>query len=109
MTRLVESFLGVRESSVSDSNDLVALKVSARTEPRRTAGAMAKLRQEGTPFRVEAVGAGASHQMLKAMILAQGMVAENGESVTWSLCFEDTFLKRDGIAGSLIAAKPVFR
>jgi stage V sporulation protein S len=54
------------------------LKVSAQSNPKAVAGALtAILREEGSA-EVQAVGAGAVNQAVKAIAIARGFVAPNG-------------------------------
>lgn len=54
------------------------LKVSARSYPNSVAGAIASvMREEGT-VEVQAVGAGASNQAIKAIAIARGYLAPIG-------------------------------
>ncbi|MBP2650144.1 MAG: spoVS 1 [Firmicutes bacterium] len=54
------------------------LKVSAASSPKSVAGALsAVLREKGTA-EVQAVGAGAVNQAIKAIAIARGFVAPNG-------------------------------
>ncbi|MBP2642175.1 MAG: spoVS 2 [Firmicutes bacterium] len=54
------------------------LKVSASSSPKSVAGALsAVLREKGTA-EVQAVGAGAVNQAIKAIAIARGFVAPNG-------------------------------
>ncbi len=54
------------------------LKVSAQSNPKAVAGALtAVLRERGTA-EVQAVGAGAVNQAVKAIAIARGFIAPNG-------------------------------
>lgn len=54
------------------------LRVSANSSPKAVAGALAAaLREHGTA-EVQAVGAGAVNQSIKAIAIARGFVAPNG-------------------------------
>jgi stage V sporulation protein S len=54
------------------------LKVSAQSNPKSVAGALtAVLRERGTA-EVQAVGAGAVNQAVKAIAIARGFIAPNG-------------------------------
>jgi stage V sporulation protein S len=54
------------------------LKVSARSNPKSVAGALtAVIRERGTA-EVQAVGAGAVNQAVKAIAIARGFIAPNG-------------------------------
>lgn len=81
----------------------INLKVGARTVANKAAGSIARNIRENKKVIVSAVGAGASHQMLKAMIIAQGMVAQNGGSLSWRVAFGKG-LTNDGVQRTIIEA-----
>src|SRR5690606_34483353 len=53
------------------------LKVSARSRSTAVAGAIAGVIREGQPAEVQAIGAGAVNQAIKAVAIARGYLAEN--------------------------------
>jgi stage V sporulation protein S len=54
------------------------LKVSATSKPKAVAGALAAVLRERGSVEMQAVGAGAVNQAVKAMAIARGFVAPNG-------------------------------
>ncbi|NLW56686.1 MAG: stage V sporulation protein S [Firmicutes bacterium] len=54
------------------------LKVSASSNPKSVAGALAAVVRENTSVELQAVGAGAVNQSIKAIAIARGYVAPNG-------------------------------
>lgn len=54
------------------------LKVSAQSNPKSVAGALAAVLRERGTVEVQAVGAGAVNQAIKAIAVARGFVAPNG-------------------------------
>lgn len=54
------------------------LKVSSRSEPKSVAGALAAVLREEGAAEVQAIGAGAVNQAIKAIAIARGFVAPNG-------------------------------
>ena len=54
------------------------LKVSATSKPKSVAGALAAVLREQGSAEVQAVGAGAVNQAVKAIAIARGYVAPNG-------------------------------
>lgn len=54
------------------------LKVSARSVPNSVAGAIAGVIREKGAVEVQAVGAGASNQAIKAVAIARGYLAPSG-------------------------------
>ncbi|CUH95616.1 hypothetical protein P22_1690 [Propionispora sp. 2/2-37] len=54
------------------------LKVSAQSNPKSVAGALAAVLREKHSAEVQAVGAGAVNQAIKAIAISRGFVAPNG-------------------------------
>jgi stage V sporulation protein S len=54
------------------------LKVSAQSQPKAVAGALAAVLRERSTAEVQAVGAGAVNQAVKAIAITRGFVAPNG-------------------------------
>jgi stage V sporulation protein S len=54
------------------------LKVSAQSNPKSVAGALAAVLRDKGSAEVQAVGAGAVNQAVKAIAISRGFVAPNG-------------------------------
>ena len=54
------------------------LKVSATSQPKSVAGALAAVLRERATAEIQAVGAGAVNQAVKAIAITRGFVAPNG-------------------------------
>ncbi|MBV7271964.1 MULTISPECIES: stage V sporulation protein S [Clostridium] len=54
------------------------LKVSAQSQPKSVAGALAAVLRDNSTAEVQAVGAGAVNQAVKAIAITRGFVAPNG-------------------------------
>ncbi len=54
------------------------LKVSAQSKPKSVAGALAAVMRDKGGVEIQAVGAGAVNQAVKAIAIARGYVASNG-------------------------------
>ncbi len=54
------------------------LKVSSRSKPKSVAGALAAVLRERRSAEMQAIGAGAVNQSIKAIAIARGFVAPNG-------------------------------
>lgn len=54
------------------------LKVSSNSEPKSVAGALAAVLREKSKAEIQAIGAGAVNQAVKAIAIARGFVAPNG-------------------------------
>ncbi|MEW8955041.1 stage V sporulation protein S [Clostridium sp.] len=54
------------------------LKVSAQSQPKSVAGALAAVLRDRENAEIQAVGAGAVNQAIKAIAITRGFVAPNG-------------------------------
>ncbi|HNR04277.1 MAG TPA: stage V sporulation protein S [Bacillota bacterium] len=54
------------------------LKVSAHSQPKSVAGALAAVLRDRATAEIQAVGAGAVNQAVKAIAITRGFVAPNG-------------------------------
>ncbi|MBZ4646240.1 MAG: stage sporulation protein [Petroclostridium sp.] len=54
------------------------LKVSAQSQPKAVAGALAAVLRDHNVAEIQAVGAGAVNQAVKAIAITRGFVAPNG-------------------------------
>jgi len=66
----------VAASRVAEMPDV--LKVSADSKPKAVAGALAAVLREKGKVEMQAVGAGAVNQAVKAIAISRGFVAPNG-------------------------------
>jgi len=65
------------------------LKVSARSNPNAVAGALAGVLRESGAAEMQAVGAGALNQAVKAIAIARGFVAPHGIDLVCVPAFTD--------------------
>ena len=65
------------------------LKVSARSNPNAVAGALAGVIRESGAAEMQAVGAGALNQDVKAIAIARGFVAPHGIDLVCVPAFAD--------------------
>lgn len=68
------------------------LKVSAQSIPKSVAGALAAVLREKGSAEVQAVGAGAVNQTVKAIAIARGFVAPNGIDLVTIPAFAEIFI-----------------
>ncbi|MDP4146997.1 MAG: stage V sporulation protein S [Bacillota bacterium] len=54
------------------------LKVSGKSKPKSVAGALAAVLRENNDVEIQAIGAGAVNQAVKALAITRGYVAPNG-------------------------------
>lgn len=57
------------------------LKVSAKSQPKSVAGALAAVLRDNSSAEVQAVGAAAVNQAVKAIAITRGFVAPNGMDI----------------------------
>lgn len=66
-----------------------ALKVSTSSKPKAVAGAIAAVLREHGTVELQAVGAGAVNQAVKAIAITRGFVAPNGIDLICIPAFSD--------------------
>ena len=57
------------------------LKVSSKSNPSKVAGAIANIFREKGSVEIQAIGAGALNQAIKAIAIARGFVAPSGKNL----------------------------
>ena len=70
------------------------LKVSTKSNPNSVAGALANVFREKGVVEIQAVGAGALNQAIKAVAIARGFVAPSGKEIAvipsfWEVTIEE--------------------
>ena len=65
------------------------LKVSTKSNPNSVAGALAAIIKEKNIVEIQAVGAGAINQVVKAIAIARGFVAPSGRDIVCVPAFTD--------------------
>lgn len=65
------------------------LKVSSKSSPSSVAGALANVFKDKTSVEIQAVGAGAINQAIKAIAIARGFVAPSGKNLICTPAFQD--------------------
>jgi stage V sporulation protein S len=65
------------------------LKVSTKSNPNSVAGALAAIMKEKNIAEIQAVGAGAINQAVKAIAIARGFVAPSGKDIVCIPAFTD--------------------
>ena len=65
------------------------LKVSSKSNPNSVAGALANVFREKGLVEIQAVGAGALNQAIKAIAIARGYVAPTGKDLICVPAFSD--------------------
>lgn len=65
------------------------LKVSSKSSPNKVAGALANVLRERSKAELQAIGAGALNQGVKAVAIARGFVAPSGMDLICVPAFTD--------------------
>lgn len=69
------------------------LKVSSQSRPSAVAGAIAGVVREKGKVEIQAIGAGAVNQAIKAVAIARGYLAPGGIDVICIPAFTDVFIE----------------
>lgn len=65
------------------------LKVSSKSNPNSVAGALANVFRSNGNVEIQAVGAGALNQAIKAIAIARGFLAPSGKNIVCVPAFTD--------------------
>lgn len=65
------------------------LKVSSKSNPNKVAGALTNVYREKGTVEIQAIGAGALNQAIKAIAIARGFVAPAGSNLVCIPAFSD--------------------
>lgn len=68
------------------------LKVSTKSNPNSVAGALAAIIKENNIAEMQAVGAGAINQAVKAIAIARGFIAPSGKDIVCIPAFTDIII-----------------
>lgn len=71
------------------------LKVSSKSNPNSVAGAIANVFREKGNVEIQAVGAGALNQAIKAIAIARGFVAPTGVNLICIPAFQDITIESE--------------
>lgn len=77
----------------------IVLKVSSKSNPNSVAGAIAGGLQENKKVELQAIGAGAVNQSMKAIAIARSFVAAIGESLSCIPAFCTVMVENEGKTG----------
>lgn len=69
------------------------LKVSAKSNPNSVAGALAGVLRENGGAEIQAIGAGALNQAIKAIAIARGFMAPSGVDLVCIPAFVDILIE----------------
>lgn len=65
------------------------LKISSKSSPASVAGAIAGMVKDGSPVNMQAIGAGAVNQAIKAIAIARGFLIPTGVDISCAPTFSD--------------------
>ena len=65
------------------------LKVSSKSNPNSVAGALSNVFRENGYVEIQAIGAGALNQAIKAIAIARGFIAPSGKNLVCIPAFQD--------------------
>ena len=82
------------------------LKVSAKSSPNSVAGAIAGLVKENGRAEMQAIGAGAINQAVKAVAIARGFVAPTGVELVCSPAFTEVKIDDEDKTGIKFVVEP---
>ena len=68
------------------------LKVSSKSDANKVAGALANVLREKKTVEIQAIGAGALNQAIKAVAIARGFVAPSGKNLICIPAFSDIII-----------------
>ena len=71
------------------------LKVSSKSNPSSVAGALANVIREKDSVEIQAIGAGALNQAIKAIAIARGFVAPSGKNLICIPAFTDIIIDNE--------------
>ena len=75
--------------NLQGENKMDVLKVSTKSNPNSVAGALAGVLREEGKAELQAIGAGALNQAIKAVAIARGFVAPSGKNLVIIPAFSD--------------------
>ena len=82
------------------------LKVSAKSSPNSVAGALAGVLREKGAAEIQAIGAGAINQAVKAIAIARGFVAPSGMDLICIPAFTDITIDGEERTAIILIIEP---
>ena len=82
------------------------LKISTKSNPNSVAGAIAGLIKEKGKAEMQAIGAGALNQAIKAVAIARGFVAPSGVDLICIPAFTEVRIEDEERTGIKLAVEP---
>jgi stage V sporulation protein S len=88
----LKSIFGNYFTTILNYQCMEGLKVSAKSSPNSVAGALAGVLREKGAAEIQAIGAGAINQAVKAIAIARGFVAPSGMDLICIPAFTDIMI-----------------
>lgn len=82
------------------------LKVSSKSSPASVAGAIAGMIKDGLPVVIQAIGAGAVNQSIKAVAIARGFLVPGGLDLWCSPSFQDISIDGESRTAIRLSVRP---
>jgi stage V sporulation protein S len=82
------------------------LKVSSKSNPNSVAGAIAGVLREKGNAEIQAIGAGALNQAIKAIAIARGFVAPSGVNLVFVPAFTDVLINNENRTAIKLLVSP---
>ena len=82
------------------------LKISSKSNPNSVAGAIAANIKESGKSELQAIGAGAINQAIKAIAIARGFVAPSGIDLICVPAFAEVTVENEGKTGIKLIVEP---
>ena len=86
---------------------MTIIKVSARSRTAAVAGAIAGVMRDYNRAEVQAIGAGAVNQAVKAIIIAKGSLAEEGVEIACIPSFVDVIINDQERTAVRLIVEPI--
>ena len=83
------------------------LKVSSKSSPASVAGAIAGMIKDNRPVELQAIGAGAVNQSVKAIAIARGFLVPSGVDITCTPSFQDIDINGEKRTAIRLVVTPV--
>lgn len=83
-----------------------SLRVSAASRPKAVAGAIAAVIKDSGPVEIQAVGAGAVNQAIKAIAIARGYLRQDGFDVVMQPEFMELAIEGESRTGVRMLVQP---
>lgn len=96
----------VYATSNRSSRYMEYLKVSSKSSPASVAGAIAGMIKDGNTVEIQAVGAGAVNQSIKAIAIARGFLIPTGHDVWCTPAFQDIEINGEQRTAIRISVRP---